>query len=457
MTDKLSIEVHNLSKAYKLYDSAIDRLKESLHPFRKKYHRDFYAVNDVSFEVNKGETIGIIGKNGCGKSTLLKIIAGVLTPTDGSVSVRGRVSALLELGTGFNPELTGIENIRFSGTIMGFSREEMDAKIDDVVSFADIGDFVHQPVKMYSSGMFVRLAFAVATSVSPEILIVDEALSVGDIFFQQKCHALMERLMKSGTSVIMVSHDMNAIQKYSTHVMVLDDGRSIFRGQPNEAVKHYYDLVGENKNTHLAIPARKVHGVPSESSTDQHEYQVDNIPDWPSEGAFLDISHAECIGEKDWVRCTRIALCDLQGEPSTVFNVGETAVFFTEYEVLKDIHVPIGGISIINKHNLHLFTKGSLHYSVSAPEFVNAGKRVRFRQEVILSLAPDDYTFWVLFATIDGDSYAHAKEMEHASLFSRITSLLRVTRVGAFHIKADQFLPFYGYADLPGACSLSVL
>lgn len=183
----IAIKIKDLTKCYKIYNKPSDRLKESLDPFRKKYHRDFFALNNVCFNVKRGETVGIIGKNGSGKSTLLKLITGVLTPTDGNIIVNGKISALLELGAGFNPEFTGIENIYMNGTIMGFSKVEMDKKLQDIIDFADIGDFINQPVKMYSSGMFARLAFAVAINIEPDILIVDEALSVGDVFFQNKC------------------------------------------------------------------------------------------------------------------------------------------------------------------------------------------------------------------------------------------------------------------------------
>ena len=181
-TTDYAIAVKNVTKIYRLYDKPIDRLKESLNPMRKEYHKKFYALNQISFEVKKGETVGIIGTNGSGKSTILKIITGVLSPTTGEVEVVGTISALLELGAGFNMDYTGIENIYMNGTMMGFSRKEMDAKLNDILDFADIGDFVYQPVKTYSSGMFVRLAFALAINVEPEILIVDEALSVGDVF-----------------------------------------------------------------------------------------------------------------------------------------------------------------------------------------------------------------------------------------------------------------------------------
>ena len=193
MNSDIAIKVENLSKIYKLYNRPVDRMKESLHPFRKKYHKEFFALNDVSFELKKGETLGIIGKNGSGKSTLLKIITGVLAPASGSVYVNGKVSALLELGAGFNPEMSGIENVFFQGAIMGYSRQEMDSKIDEILSFADIGEFVYQPVKTYSSGMFARLAFAVAMSVwILTILIVDEALAVGDARFVKKCYERMD-------------------------------------------------------------------------------------------------------------------------------------------------------------------------------------------------------------------------------------------------------------------------
>ena len=187
-----AISVKDVTKIYRLYEKPIDRLKEAMSITHKNFHRDFYALNGISFDVNKGETVGIIGTNGSGKSTILKIITGVLTPTTGEVEVDGVISALLELGAGFNMDYTGIENIFMNGTMMGFSRKEMEAKLQDILEFADIGDFVYQPVKTYSSGMFVRLAFALAINVEPEILIVDEALSVGDVFFQAKCYRRME-------------------------------------------------------------------------------------------------------------------------------------------------------------------------------------------------------------------------------------------------------------------------
>jgi len=233
------IKVNHLTKIYKLYDKPIDRLKESLHPLKKQYHKEFYALNDINFEIKKGETIGIIGKNGAGKSTLLKIITGVLTPTSGSMHVNGRIASLLELGAGFNPEYTGIENIYFQGSLMGYSHEEMDHKIDDIISFADIDAFVHQPVKMYSSGMFARLAFAVAINVDPDILIVDEALSVGDARFQVRCYRKFEEFKEKGKTVLFVSHSSSDIVRLCSRVIWLSDGKVRKIGLAKNIIEEY--------------------------------------------------------------------------------------------------------------------------------------------------------------------------------------------------------------------------
>lgn len=237
------IKIEGLSKFYKLYDKPIDRMKESLSLSKKCYHKVHYALKDISFDIKKGETIGIIGTNGSGKSTLLKIITGVLSKSSGEVSVRGRVSALLELGAGFNPEYTGIENIYLNGTMMGFNKEEMEKKVDSIVKFADIGEFINQPVKTYSSGMFARLAFAVAINVEPEILIVDEALSVGDVRFQIKCMDKMKQMMQGGTTVLFVSHDINAIRRFCTRAIWINKGEIKKIGDVNKIADEYLDFL----------------------------------------------------------------------------------------------------------------------------------------------------------------------------------------------------------------------
>ena len=238
-----AITVEHLSKVYHLYDSPTARMKEALHPFRKKYHHDFYALNDVSFSVEQGEVLGIIGKNGCGKSTLLKILAGVLTPTSGTVSVNGNVSALLELGGGFNPEFSGLENVYFSSAIMGYSREQVEKNLDNILAFADIGEFIHQPVKMYSSGMYVRLAFAVAINVEPDILIVDEALAVGDEAFQRKCYGKIRAIQERGTTILFVTHSGGTVVELCQEAMLFDQGELILQGVPKFVVSKYHQFL----------------------------------------------------------------------------------------------------------------------------------------------------------------------------------------------------------------------
>lgn len=235
----IAIRIENLSKVYKLYDKPIDRLKESLSLTRKILYKEHYALKNVSFEVKKGETVGIIGTNGSGKSTILKIITGVLNPTKGNVIVDGRISALLELGAGFNMEYTGIQNIYLNGTMMGFTKEEIDKKVNDIVEFANIGDFINQPVKTYSSGMFVRLAFAVSINIEPEILIVDEALSVGDVFFQAKCYKKFEEFKLQGKTILFVSHDLGSISKYCDRAILLNKGEKLEEGNPKDVIDIY--------------------------------------------------------------------------------------------------------------------------------------------------------------------------------------------------------------------------
>ena len=250
---EVAIRVDDVSKLYKLYDKPSDRLKESLGLTRKKLYKEHYALHNVSFDVKRGETVGIIGTNGSGKSTILKIITGVLNPSGGHVEIDGRISALLELGAGFNMEYTGIENIYLNGTMIGFSREEIDAKMQDILDFADIGDFVHQPVKTYSSGMFVRLAFAVAINIDPEILIVDEALSVGDVFFQVKCYKKFEDFKKMGKTILFVSHDLGSISKYCDRVVLLNRGKKLAEGSPKEMVGMYKRImVNQDKAEEIA-------------------------------------------------------------------------------------------------------------------------------------------------------------------------------------------------------------
>jgi len=279
-SDEIAIRVHDLGKCYQIYSRPQDRLKQSLVPRLRRmlgqpapdYFREFWALSDVSFEVRKGETVGIIGRNGSGKSTLLQIICGTLTPTTGTVETTGRVAALLELGAGFNPEFTGRENAYLNGSVLGLSRDEIDERFDAIAGFADIGEFIEQPVKTYSSGMFVRLAFAVAVNVDAEILVVDEALSVGDMYFQAKCMTHMKKLMSSGVTVLFVSHDTSAVKALCDRALYLDQGKVAAAGSTEDVVEVYYGagvISGQSAAVEAAPPESIIEFDPAELA--EHE------------------------------------------------------------------------------------------------------------------------------------------------------------------------------------------
>lgn len=308
-----ALRLSGVSKAYRLYHRPIDRLKEALHPHRKSYHRLFWAVRDVTLSVNRGETVGIVGRNGCGKSTLLKIISGVTRATEGHVGVHGRVSALLELGTGFNPELTGLENIYFNGLLMGLSRDQIKAKLDEILAFADIGPFIEQPVRSYSSGMFARLGFAVAAAVDPDILIVDEALAVGDEAFQRKCFVRLQSLKDSGATILFVSHAAATVVDLCNRAVLMDAGEAIMQGRPKDVVNQYHRLVfaspeqaavireeirqGKLPAAASAPPAAGAAAAPEADDAGIYDPTIKstNLVEWPERGARITDPHVETL------------------------------------------------------------------------------------------------------------------------------------------------------------------
>lgn len=272
------INISHLSKVYQLYDKPSDRMKEALSLTRKSYHKEHYALDDVSFQVEKGDSIGIIGTNGSGKSTLLKIITGVLNPTAGEVAVNGKIAALLELGAGFNPEYNGVENIYLNGTMMGYSEEEMKAKVQPIMDFADIGDFIYQPVKTYSSGMFARLAFAVSINVEPDILIVDEALAVGDTRFQVKCIDKMKELKEKGTTILFVSHATEQVKRFCNKALWLKNGKVVTMGEASKIVDVYenYMRFGEFSNIEELTKVAIEDAVNEGEDNDLHAAEIEN-------------------------------------------------------------------------------------------------------------------------------------------------------------------------------------
>ncbi len=364
-----AIKIRQVSKIYKLYDTPAARLKDALGLSRKKNFREHPALNEINLDIQKGETVGIIGTNGSGKSTLLKIITGVIQQTSGEVEVNGRISALLELGAGFNMEYTGIENVYLQGTMMGFSREEISSRMDAILEFADIGTFVNQPVKTYSSGMFVRLAFAVAINIEPEILIVDEALSVGDVFFQAKCYRKFEEFKELGKTILFVSHDLSSITKYCDRAILLNKGEKVMEGTPKEAVDRFkmalvkQEEAQRRENTSLWNPA------------DAKGKWRDSLSVNPETLEYGD-KKAEILD---------FAIVDKTGKITNVIEKGEACTIKMKVLFHQDVAEPIFAFTLKNLMGIELTgTNTMLEKQMTAPKKKGDMQVVSFTQKMLL-------------------------------------------------------------------------
>jgi lipopolysaccharide transport system ATP-binding protein len=327
------VEFQDVSKSYPIYDSPGDRLKELITPRRYQFHRDFWALRDISFEIRPGETFCIVGENGSGKSTLLQMVAGILAPSSGVVSVTGRVSALLELGSGFNPEFSGRDNVYLNGSILGLSTKQIDARFREIEEFAEIGDFIHQPVKTYSSGMAVRLAFAVAINVDPEILLVDEALAVGDIYFRQRCMRKVHELRMRGVTILFVSHSTGDVKAIADRVLWLDRGRMVDIGDPEPVISKYLGAMVEKDSAYLTL--KQPAGKPAAGPTQAPEI-VESIPN--VDHRYGD-GRAEVIG---------IAVLDPYGKPVHVLEPLAGVVVRISVRAKEAIALPIVGFMMRN-------------------------------------------------------------------------------------------------------------
>lgn len=389
MSDRqIAIEVKDVDKVYKLYEKPSDRIKEALGLGSKIRHTDHKALSDVSMTIYQGETVGIIGTNGSGKSTILKIITGVLNPTAGEVKVNGRISALLELGAGFNMEYNGIENIYLNGTMIGFTEKEIDEKLQSILDFADIGEYVYQPVKTYSSGMFVRLAFAVAINIDPEILIVDEALSVGDVFFQAKCYHKFEEFKAMGKTILFVSHDLSSIAKYCDRVVLLNQGTKLGEGAPKEMIDTYKQvLVGQYQ---LSEPSSEGNLLEDEDIRKLASGQNIN-PDLLEYGS----KKAEIV---------EYYFTDEKGVHTSAVVKGSRFTIHMKVEIKEDIQAPIFAFSFKNIKGTEI-TGTNTMFEKTFLEPVSAGdvKEITFEQE--MNLQGGDYLLSLGVTGYEGDTF----------------------------------------------------
>ena len=338
-----SIDIKNLMKSYKLYNNPKERVLEAFHIGKKKRYTNFMALDGVTFNVLKGETVGIIGTNGAGKSTLLKIITGVLTPSEGEITINGKVSALLELGAGFNQEYTGVENIYLNGRMMGYSKQEMDERIEAIIEFADIGDFIDQPVKTYSSGMFARLAFAVAINVEPDILIVDEALSVGDIFFQNKCFTKFAELKEKGVTILFVSHDIESVRQMCSRALWLDHGQMRAFGDATSICDMYMD---EKRKNNVYVSG---HIKDEKKKGDMFVYELDEERKYPV------LEHVEDRFQNDKVAIRSVFFTDEDGEYANTHYVDCRYHAHIVIECFEDMDDIIVGFVVESKKGLPMF------------------------------------------------------------------------------------------------------
>ncbi len=343
MRSELAISAENLTKTFRVFGHPGDRIKQALTFGQMRFHRDFTALRDVSFEVKKGETVGIIGRNGSGKSTLLQLICGILKPTSGSVTVNGRISALLELGAGFNPEFTGSENVYFQGALTGLSRLQMENRFDEIAAFADIGEFIDQPVRTYSSGMFLRLAFAVAVHVEPDILIIDEALAVGDALFQKRCHARIRQMQKSGLTVVLVSHDHELVRNLTSRALLLAQGKALFWGNTREATYQYRKTLFEEEAIRLAQ---------EEATATQPQASMSN-----DEESQYGIGGARILG---------LRILGNDGEPRISFRPGEPIIL--EIEVVVESPLDQLNVSVVIRtlQGLKVYSWGTFNQDIAA-------------------------------------------------------------------------------------------
>jgi ABC-type polysaccharide/polyol phosphate transport system ATPase subunit len=427
---EIAISVRGVGKMYRIYDRPQDRLKQMLWRGRRQYGREFWALRDVSFDLGRGETLGIIGRNGSGKSTLLQIIAGTLAPTEGDVQVKGGVAALLELGSGFNPEFTGRENVFLNGSILGFSHQEMERLFDEIVAFADIGDFIDQPVKTYSSGMVVRLAFAVQAHVRTDVLIIDEALSVGDIFFQQKCFNHIRQLQKRGVTILYVSHDLTSVQNICDQAILMKDGAAIFNGDPNEAVSRYYSVLGQD------IGGRDTRGMAQNAGR-----QIGTTIDAQ---AIIERSILRGDASRHGARGLELVaarVCDDSGGDSLATRMMGGLRFYVLLKANQPIDHPSIGIHLFDRLGNLVFATGSTQLRSALPP-LDAGEYLAACLCVELRVQPGEYSFnLVAGEPLIGENPNLGVVHDSHELLGPISVQPPV----------DPLMPFYGVAQLPTA------
>ena len=443
-----AVEVVGLSKVYQIIPTPLGKLQYYI--FGRKRGSEFFALNDISFSVKKGESFGIIGVNGSGKSTLLQIIAGIIPATTGEVKLSGKVSALLELGSGFNPESSGYENIYLNAAILGVSKKEIDEKCEEIIRFADIGSFIHEPVKTYSSGMFIRLAFAVAINVDADIIIIDEALAVGDVFFRQKCYAKLDQLKAQGKTIILVSHGMNEVEQFCDRALLLSHGEQIMLGDSGNVVQKYF-MINQGESYQVVKRQIQYEGKPDSQLNEAEETFFKEK--WSlKEPVFFDLSQSIEHNNGD-AHYLKVGLFDEKGMARRVFKQGECAYFYTEILADQDIDVPVNGVVLLNQKNIIVHGKNSFQTDCRLPRHVTRGSIICNCIKLQLDIEEGEYTFEAGFSSLPPDVYDIRGNMPHEQLNEHNLVIAVRRNVGAFAIqgkvkRTPSALAFYGLVNL---------
>jgi lipopolysaccharide transport system ATP-binding protein len=402
----IAVSVESVSKQYRIYDRPADRLKETLTRGRWKAHREFWALKDISFKVEAGTTTGIVGPNGSGKSTLLQIITGTLEPTHGRVSIEGRVAALLELGAGFNPEFTGIENIFMNASLMGFSGAETENLLPEIASFAEIGDFIYQPLKTYSSGMYVRLAFAAAIAVAPQILIIDEALAVGDAVFQHRCMRRIKEMQENGTTILFVSHDPASVRALCNRAILLNHGEKIAEGTPPDVLNRYQKIIMARQQAYEAT------AKPTEATANEF-----------SERKVTPLSYVYRHGDHN-AEVFQVELLDGALRPTELVETGEPLIVRIVYVAHADLDDVVCGFLIRNRHGIHVYGTNTEIQEVPF-EPVKRGELTEVTFEFNCWLAPEMFSLCVAVHSGAGVSF----DWLDGCLFFRVMSVMKMEGV----------------------------
>lgn len=457
MSSEFAINLDNVSKEYDLYKTPFKRVKGLLFG-KEKNQETFQALYPLSVKVRKGSFFGIIGQNGSGKSTLLQVISGILQPTTGNVSIQGKIAALLELGAGFNPEYTGRENARLNAQILGVSGREFEYIMPDIESFADIGEFIDAPVKTYSSGMFVRLAFAVQACIDPDILIVDEALAVGDIFFRLKCYERLERLRKQGCTVILVTHSMDDVMHYCDEVLLLHHGNAIYQGDATEAINRYYTLGNMNAKKMLNDDARRL--SENASSLDNIEGITSNsIFAWPEKEKF-DMGGKDQAGDGS-VKCISLAITDDLDAPRQVFRQYEVLRIYANFLIVEDIETPVVGFVVRTDKGVIIHGKNSGQCGTPVPAHLKKGNNVTASFDLPLEFATGEYIVDIGFASWPALFHQNIESLTMAEIESNSLRHCVVTGATTFSIIPQGHLgfmaqPFYGVAGVNSSARICV-